>query len=81
MYKDPVKSYEDILKKREEINGILQGIASSDLYLEVGGELNKQYATIKLEQQDITTLKSLKEELELKRRTLDDINREIDKRF
>jgi hypothetical protein len=76
IFKNPVNNYDELLKKREEINNILSGITSSELYLEVGGELNKEYATIKLEKQDITTLKSLLEEKENKTRTLKEINEE-----
>ena len=39
----------------------------------VGNELNKEYATIKLEGQDVATLNSLVEEKELKLQTLNDI--------
>lgn len=60
VYDEDVDSYEELLTKREEINNILTGIVSSELYLEVGDELNKEYATIKLEQQDKATLKSLR---------------------
>lgn len=78
IYKKPVNNYEELLSKREEINGVLCGIVSSELYLEVGDELNKEYATIKLEQQDVATLKSLKEEKENKCRMLEKINEEND---
>lgn len=76
IYKTPVNDYEELLKKREEINTILSGIVSSELYLEVGNELNKQYATIKLEQQDVATLESLIEEKDNKTRQLENINKE-----
>lgn len=73
IYKRPVSNYQEILNKREEINNILINITSSDLYAMVGTELNKEYATIKLEQQDIATLKSLVEEKDIKSSNLDDI--------
>lgn len=73
IYKRPVSNYQEILNKREEINNILINITSSDLYAMVGTELNKEYATIKLEQQDIATLKSLVEERDIKSSNLDDI--------
>ena len=76
IYKNPVSNYDELLSKREEINSILNGIVSSDLYLEVGEELNKEYATIKLEAQDAATLKSLIEEKNNKVSTLERINRE-----
>lgn len=78
IYKNPTDGYDELLSKREEINSILSGIVSSELYLEVGEELNKEYATIKLEQQDVATLKSLMEERDSKKVTLEEINREND---
>lgn len=76
IYKKPVDNYDELLSKREEINTILSGIVNSDLYLEVGNELNKEYATIKLEKQDVATLESLVEEKENKTRQLENINKE-----
>ncbi len=74
VYKNFCDDYDSLLAKREEINNILSGITSSELYEAVGNELNKQYATIKLEQQDVTTLNSLMEERENKSKMLTDIN-------
>lgn len=76
IYRNKVNNYEELLAKREEINNILAGIVSSELYLEVGSELNKEYATIKLEKQDLTTLRSLLVEKENKERTLKQITKE-----
>ena len=73
IYKNPVNSYEELLNKREEINNILINITNSELYTFVGMELNKEYTTIKLEQQDVTTLKSLMEEKENKSNQLREI--------
>lgn len=73
IYKDEVNNYEELLSKREEINNILVVIPNSELYKEVGHELNKEYATIKLEGQDIATLKSLMEEKTNKEQTLNEI--------
>ena len=74
LYKKPVDNYEELLNKREEINNILMNITSSELYSMVGNELNKEYATIKLEGQDLATLKSLIEEKDNKTQILNDIN-------
>ena len=76
IYKTPCNDYESLLRKREEMNSILSGIVSSELYDAVGNELNKEYATIKLEQQDVATLNSLLEERENKNNMLLDINQE-----
>lgn len=73
IYKKEVENYEDLLAKREEINTILMNITNSDLYSMVGPELNKEYATIKLEGQDVATLKSLMEEKEVKGQNLKEI--------
>ena len=74
LYKEPANNYDSLLDKREEINNILLGITSSELYSIVGNELNKEYATIKLESQDVATLKSLMEERDNKSQTLQEIN-------
>ena len=73
IYKDEVNNYDELLNKREEINNILVAIQNSELYKSVGHELNKEYATIKLEGQDIATLKSLMEEKTLKEQNLSEI--------
>lgn len=76
IYKEKVDNYDELLVKREEINNILSSIIGSELYSLVGNELNKEYATIKLEGQDVATLNSLVEEKELKLQTLKDIDEE-----
>ncbi len=76
IYKVPCSDYESILSKREEMNEILTNIINSELYNEVGHELNKEYATIKLEKQDVITLNSLLDEREKKKNILLEINRE-----
>ena len=78
LYKNPVTDYDELLRKREEMNTILCGITDSDLYSIIGNELNKQYSTIKLEAQDISTLKSLMEEKNLKLQSLDNARQEND---
>lgn len=74
LYRQPVGNYEELLSKREEINNILTNITGSELYSMIGNELNKEYATIKLEGQDIATLKSLIEERDNKKQLLSNIN-------
>ena len=74
LYQRPVENYDELLNKREEMNNILMSITSSELYAMVGNELNKEYATIKLEGQDVATLKSLMEERDAKNQTLAEIN-------
>ena len=76
LYKHPVTNYDELLSKREQINNILMNITNSELYSMIGNELNKEYATIKLEGQDIATIKSLIEERDNKKQLLDEITRE-----
>lgn len=74
MFREPVEKYGELLNKREEINSILMSITDSKLYSMIGSELNKEYATIKLEGQDIANLKSLIEDKDNKKQILSEIN-------
>ena len=76
LYKKPVNNYDELLSKREEINNILLNITDSDLYKIIGNELNKEYSTIKLEAQDVATLKSLMEEKDIKIQNLNETKRD-----
>ena len=78
LYRNPVSDYDELFRKREEMNTILCGIVDSELYSIIGNELNKQYSTIKLEAQDINTLKSLMEEKKLKMQSLENARQEND---
>ena len=53
IYDNVISDYEQLLRKREEMNDILNEISSSYLYSVIGEELNKQYNTIKIEKQDV----------------------------
>lgn len=76
IYNKPVNNYDELLNKREEMNNILLNITNSELYNLIGNELNKEYSTIKLEAQDVATLKSLTEEKNEKQAKLKEINEE-----
>lgn len=76
MYDRVVNSYDELLAKRDEINDILSQIDNSDFYKLVFNEINKQYNTIKLEQQDLKTFRSIKDEKESKERLLKEVERE-----
>ena len=76
LYKNPINNYDELLNKREEINNILLNITNSELYSIIGNELNKEYSTIKLESQDMATLKSLMEEREIKTQKLKEVKEE-----
>lgn len=76
MYDRVVNNYDELLFKRNEINDILSQIDSSDFYKLVFNEVNKQYTTIRLEQQDLKTFKALSDELNTKERLLNEIEKE-----
>lgn len=76
IYDKTVSNYEQLLEKREDINNILSQIDNSDFYKLVSSELNKQYNTIKLEQQDLKTFDSLNNEKDTKERLLNEIEEE-----
>ena len=76
VYNKKVDNYDELLSKREKINDILSQIDSSDFYKLVFNEINKQYNTIKLEQQDLKTLDTLNSEKEAKEKLLKEIEEE-----
>lgn len=74
LFRQPVETYDELINKREKMNNILSPITGSELYSMIGNELNKEFATIKLEGQDLATLKSLIEERDSKQQILNEIN-------
>lgn len=76
IYDKTVSSYDELLSKREKMDNILKNISESELYRKINDELSKQYNTIKLEKRDIETYESLKNEREIKNKTLYDIDEE-----
>lgn len=76
IYDNTVTGYEELLEKREKMNDIIRELSDSELYHLIADELNKQYNTIKLEGKDIEKYEALKEEREIKNRTLYDIEEE-----
>lgn len=76
IYDKTVSSYDELLSKREKMDNILKNISESELYGKINDELSKQYNTIKLEKRDIETYESLKNEREIKNKTLYDIDEE-----
>lgn len=78
IYNKKVNDYDELLDKREKINDILLKIDGSDFYKLVFGEINKQYNTIKLEQQDLKTFETLSAEKVAKEKLLEDIELEND---
>lgn len=76
IYDIVISDYEQLLNKREEMNDILNEISSSYLYGIIGEELNKQYNTIKIEKQDMSTYETLVNEREYKYNELEKITEE-----
>lgn len=76
IYDKSVNGYDELLKKREEMNDILKNISDSSLYNQISDELNKEYNTIKLEGQDIENYENLKQERERKNKLLYEIDEE-----
>ena len=76
IYDKTTNNYDELFSKRDEINNILSQIDTSDFYKLVFNEVNKQYNTIKLEQQDMKTYISLQQEKTNKERLLNEIEKE-----
>ena len=76
IYDLKVQSYDELVKKREEINDLLRSISGSELYKLVFDEVNKQYNTIKIENQDVKTYTTLNEDKEKKSKLLYEIEEE-----
>lgn len=76
IYDLKVQNYDELVKKREEINDLLRSISGSELYKLVFDEINKQYNTIKIESQDVKTYTTLTEDKEKKSKLLYEIEEE-----
>lgn len=71
-----VDSYEELLKKRKEVNDLFKYIKNKDFVNMVIDTVSKQYNTILMEQQDINTLEDLTIEKERKLEALSEIDEE-----
>lgn len=76
LYNREVTGYDELLKKRTEIDDILRNIAGTEIYKEINEELGKEYNTIKLEKNDIKLYDDLKLERENKSKKLNEIDEE-----
>lgn len=76
LYNREVTGYDELLKKRTEIDDILRNISGTDIYKEISEELGKEYNTIKLEKNDIRVFENLKLERENKNKKLNEIDEE-----
>lgn len=70
VYDSKTNNYDELFKKREEIDNILKEIPGSQLFSELNEELSKEYNTIKMQKQDLDTYESLKNERLKKRERL-----------
>lgn len=76
IFNQEVNSYDELLKKRREVNEIFKGIKNEDFLKMVIDVVNKQYNTILMEQQDINTLNDLTLEKDRKLEALAEIEEE-----
>jgi len=76
IYDKTVDSYDELLEKRQKMHDILKDMTSTNLYSIVGEELEKEYNTIRIEAQDITTYNVLTEQKSSKNKTLYEIEEE-----
>ena len=77
IFNTKVRSYEDLLNKREKINDIFSNLTNTKLYELTYPEINKEYNTIKIEKQDINTYNYLlieKNEKDAKIKEIDEEN-------
>ncbi len=66
IFEREVTDYEELKEKRKKIDLILEELKGTELYNLVNEELNKQYNTIKIEEQDIKTYRNLAKEKEVR---------------
>lgn len=71
-----VDSYDELLRKRKEVNDLFKYIKNKDFVNMVIDTVSKQYNTILMEQQDINTLEDLTIEKERKLEALSEIDEE-----
>ena len=71
-----VNTYDELLKKRKEVNELLKYIKNEDFINMIIDTVSKQYNTILMEQQDINTFNDLTLEKERKLEVLSEIDEE-----
>lgn len=71
-----VNTYDELLKKRKEVNDLFKYIGNDNFINMIIDEVSKQYNTIMMEQQDINTFNDLTLEKERKLEALTEIERE-----
>ena len=74
IYDDKVENYDELLAKREKMQDIFMNIEDSDFYKLVSAEMNKQYNTIKIEEQDVKTYRGIISDLEERKQKVVEID-------
>ena len=74
IYYNKVDNYDELLAKREKMHDIFMNIEDSDFYKLVSSEMNKQYNTIKIEEQDVKTYREIISDLEERKQRIEEID-------
>ena len=74
IYDNKVDNYDELLAKREKMHDIFMNIEDSDFYKLVSSEMNKQYNTIKIEEQDVKTYREIISDLEERKQRIEEID-------
>lgn len=74
IYDNKVDNYDELLAKREKMQDIFMNIEDSDFYKLVSSEMNKQYNTIKIEEQDVKTYREIISDLEERKQRIEEID-------
>lgn len=76
IYDKPVDGYDELLAKREKMQDIFMNIEDSDFYKLVSSEMEKQYNTIKIEEQDVKTYREIIDDLNERKQKIEEIDLE-----
>ena len=74
IYDKKTENYDELLAKREKMQDIFMNIEDSDFYKLVSSEMNKQYNTIKIEEQDVKTYREIISDLEERKQRIEEID-------
>mgnify|MGYP001625251241 CR=1 FL=1 len=78
IYDDKVEQYDELIAKREKMQDIFRNIENSDFYKLVYFDMNKQYNTIKIEEQDYKMYHEIISDLKARKEKIDKIDAEND---
>ena len=76
IYDNKVEDYDELLAKREKMQDIFRNIENSDFYKLVSFEINKQYNTIKIEEQDVKIYREIVSDLKKRKEKIEKIDNE-----